>query len=189
MKLFHDALQGVHFLHSHGWIHGDLKPGNIGINGARAILLDIGGAMQLHSGTLVPPTPGHGGTLWYLAPEREMQGYNCLVDVWAMGIIGYELACGNHPWKFFINPWRSGADSESLRPTFHAMYRESIDRIRRSKAKRTSQISELIIQMLRHQWAEGNQDQRIRVQDALEHPCWQFEGDEPPMKKMRLSAA
>lgn len=139
MQLFHDALKGLHFLHSHGWLHGDIKPANIGIIGARAVLLDIGTAIQLRPHALVPPTPGGGGTIWYLAPEREMQHYNYLVDVWSMGVIGYELTYGYHPWKLSKNPWRPGKEHESLRPVFHAKYREASHRLDRDKAITGSQ--------------------------------------------------
>jgi serine/threonine protein kinase len=126
IQLFKDALQGVQFLHSNGWIHGDLKPANIGVNYHRAVLLDIGGAIQLSPGEKVPSTPGYGGTIYYLAPEREMQDYDNLIDVWSMGVIGYELRYGHHPWKMTHNPWRPGRRYEFLRPLFNNKYHQSM---------------------------------------------------------------
>ncbi len=127
--LFHDALLGLQFLHANHWLHGDIKPQNIGIIGAppRAVLLDLGSAMRLELDALIPPTPGRGGTIWYLAPEREMQAYNHLVDVWAMGTMGYELTYGYLPWKFSLNPWRPGEDNERLRPVFDLRYEEAMN--------------------------------------------------------------
>ena len=75
---------------------------------------------------LISPTPGRGGTIWYLAPEREMQGYNHSVDIWAMGTMGYELSYGYVPWKFSLNPWRPGEDYERLRPVFDRRYEEAM---------------------------------------------------------------
>ena len=126
--IFHSALQGVRFLHSHGWIHRDLKPQNIGYTGSQAVLLDVDGAIKLDPGTLAPATPGNGGTVPYLAPEREMQDYDDRVDVWSMGLILSELLYSSHPWMSFKNPWRAG--HEHLRNKFHELYEQHMKKIR-----------------------------------------------------------
>ena len=129
LELFYDALRGVHFLHANNWLHGDIKPANIGIDGNKAVLLDLGSAAELSPGSKIASTPGRGGTIWYLAPEREMTSYDMLVDIWAMGIIGYELSYGYHPWKLKCNAWRRGAQFEAFRPDFHTMYEEAMEHL------------------------------------------------------------
>jgi serine/threonine protein kinase len=124
LDLFRSALQGVNFLHSNGWLHGDLKPANIGIHKSQAILLDLGSAIRLGPGQLVPETPGCGGTKGYLAPEREMEEYGFPVDVWSMGVIGFEILHQTHPWHFVSNPWRRG--HEFLQPEFHEKYQQAM---------------------------------------------------------------
>lgn len=117
-------------MHDQGWLHRDLKPTNIGIVGMplRSVLLDIGTSAQ---GTALLPEPGCGGTQGYLAPERELEKYDNSVDIWAMGVILYELTYGHHPWKFAINPWREGKENEKLRPAFRKSYQDTIDRMAR----------------------------------------------------------
>jgi serine/threonine protein kinase len=185
VQLFYDALQGVHFLHTHFWMHGDIKPANIGIDGNKAVLLDLGSAIQLNPGLKVQATPGQGGTIWYLAPERELRPYDHAVDMWAMGIIGYELLFGYHPWKFKYNPWRRGPAYEPLRTEFQNKYQEAMERLRncdnprKSSSKRgiddqltNTSVASLLIQLFRHPWALVNNHPRITSAMALQHPCW-----------------
>jgi serine/threonine protein kinase len=140
--LFHSALQGVRFLHSHRWIHRDLKPQNIGYTGSQAVLLDIGGAIRLDPGALAPATPGRGGTVPYLAPECEMQDYDDRVDIWSMAIILCELLFGSHPWMTFKNPWRAG--HERLRDKFDELYEQQIKKIGTDpRAKQGESISHM----------------------------------------------
>ncbi|PVI01095.1 kinase-like protein, partial [Periconia macrospinosa] len=125
-RIFRDALEGVKFLHDHGWIHCDLKPANIGVIGDRAVLLDVGQARYLQPGSMIKASPGSDGTPGYLSPEREQAAYDHSADVWAMGIVGYELTYGFHPFLFRESPWRPGRQYGSLRTAFHSKYRTAI---------------------------------------------------------------
>lgn len=131
--VFRDALLGVKVMHDQYWLHGDLKPANIGIIGQppRSVLLDVGTSARLGADATIQPTPGVGGTVGYLAPERELQEYDRSIDIWAMGIIGYELTYGYHPWKYSVNPWREGKENEKLQPLFREDYAEVIKRLAR----------------------------------------------------------
>jgi serine/threonine protein kinase len=185
LHLLKDALEGVRFLHSHNWIHGDLKPQNIGWMGNRSVLIDLEGAIRMNPGERVPPTPGSGGTVPYLAPEREMQAYDEGVDVWSIGLVLFQLAYGYHPWNVLKNPWRRG--NELLRGGFHASYGEAVKIIQGEKEKKAMQVGDLILKMLRHPWAQGkgNNENRISIQEALEHACWPGQSDEPSTKRLR----
>ena len=130
--IFRDALLGLKFLHDNCWLHRDVKLQNIGVlpgSPPRAILLDVGQAKFLDSGSTLPATPGRSGTVNYLAPEREMSEHDHAVDVWPMGVIGFELICGHHPFKFAANPWRPGEEYEQIRPAFHQRYQKAIDKM------------------------------------------------------------
>jgi hypothetical protein len=112
LRLFREALLAVQFMHSHGYMHRDIKPANIGIYNLAApstVLLDLGCAVNPASGQVMP-TPGCLGTINYLAPEMEREPYTASVDVWALGVVGFELIFGSNPWPFHVNPWRSGSD-------------------------------------------------------------------------------
>jgi serine/threonine protein kinase len=123
--LIRDALLGLKFLHDNSWLHRDVKPQNIGVlpgSPPRAVLLDVGQAWVLNSGSSLRATPGCCGTLNYLAPECEMTEYDHTADIWPMGVIGFELTYGHHPFRFAKNPWRPGEVHEQMRPAFHQKY-------------------------------------------------------------------
>lgn len=130
--IFRDVLLGLEFLHKNGWLHRDIKPQNIGVtlgSPPRAVILDVGQAEVLALGIKLQATPGQGGTLGYLAPEREMSHYDHGADIWPMGVIAIELTYGRHPFRFAINPWRPGEQHEEIRPAFHQRYQAAVDKL------------------------------------------------------------
>ena len=88
-------------LHSMHIIHRDLKPQNILVSEKGTIkICDFGFARALSSNTLVLTSVK--GTPLYMAPELvQEQPYDEKVDIWALGIILFELFNGEPP--FFTN--------------------------------------------------------------------------------------
>ena len=79
----------VGYLHRSGWLHGDVKPGNVIAGNGRATLIDLGLARP--PGRYEPAF----GTQWYLAPEQaECQPVGAAIDVWGLGLLLLEAASG-----------------------------------------------------------------------------------------------
>lgn len=97
-----DLLQALTHMHALGWIHRDLKPENMLFadesDDSPLKVIDFGYATALEQGMQV--TDGNLlGTPHYLAPEMAMQQpYNHKVDVWAAGVIAYQMVFGVLPW-------------------------------------------------------------------------------------------
>jgi tetratricopeptide (TPR) repeat protein/tRNA A-37 threonylcarbamoyl transferase component Bud32 len=106
LQLFAKVCDAVHHGHQKGIIHRDLKPGNILVDScgepkiidfgvARATDSDIAvTTLQTDIGELI-------GTLQYMSPEQceaDPHDLDTRSDVYALGVVLYELLCGRLPY-------------------------------------------------------------------------------------------
>lgn len=94
-------------LHDRHVVYRDLKPENIMLDSKGYLkLIDFGTAKRLDRSS--PMTYTLVGTPHYMAPEViRGKGYGIEVDVWALGVILYELMCGYLPFGDDIEPSNS----------------------------------------------------------------------------------
>ncbi|RKP35752.1 kinase-like domain-containing protein [Dimargaris cristalligena] len=83
-------LEGVAFIHEHGYFHRDLKPENILITGLQVKVADFGLVQRLDDHR---PLTSYISTRWYRAPEILLQcdRYSSPIDLWAVGAILAEV--------------------------------------------------------------------------------------------------
>jgi eukaryotic-like serine/threonine-protein kinase len=97
---------GLEAAHSEGVIHRDLKPGNLRLTPeCRLKILDFGLAKRVDPVDRAMTTQSAsqrdeaGGTLPYMAPEQlKDEKVDRRADVWAAGVVLYELATGRRPF-------------------------------------------------------------------------------------------
>lgn len=92
------ALQALAYLHRRGVVHRDIKPSNILLTpDQKLFVLDFGLADS--DGITIEKSLSFNGTLAYSAPEvLDGRGFTPLVDIFAMGVVMYELFAGRHPF-------------------------------------------------------------------------------------------
>ncbi len=88
---------GVSHLHERGIVHRDLKPSNI--FGAEGVVKvgDIGLSKFITASRRSAHTESV-GTVYYMAPEISRGRYGKEVDIYALGVIAFEMATGNIPF-------------------------------------------------------------------------------------------
>ncbi len=103
IRILADVADAVAHAHERGVVHRDLKPENILLSGRHALVTDFGVARaaslaadqerQLTVGVAL-------GTPAYMAPEQAMASpaIDHRVDVYALGVLGYELLAGRPPF-------------------------------------------------------------------------------------------
>jgi serine/threonine protein kinase len=95
-----DVAVGMTYLHTLGFIHRDLKPGNLLVfRPFRIKICDFGIAKQVSSNTNTV-TIGIGSPL-FMAPEAIFTEYSGKFDLWSFGMVSYELLLHNKTSQFF----------------------------------------------------------------------------------------
>ncbi|XP_064410432.1 serine/threonine-protein kinase MAK isoform X2 [Latimeria chalumnae] len=90
-NIMYQILQGLAFIHKHGFFHRDMKPENLLCMGPELVkIADFGLAREIRSR---PPYTDYVSTRWYRAPEVLLRSsiYSSPIDIWAVGCIMAEL--------------------------------------------------------------------------------------------------
>jgi len=101
-ELIEKVSRAIHHAHQRGVLHRDLKPGNILLDRAgEPLVTDFGLAKIVADDSNVTRSDAVVGTPAYMAPEqaRGARYATTATDIWALGVILYQLLTGAQPFK------------------------------------------------------------------------------------------
>jgi serine/threonine-protein kinase len=116
VAILRDVATALEYAHAHGLVHRDIKPENVLLSGRTAVVADFGIAKALSAsathapdGVAVGTLTKHGtslGTPAYMAPEQAAAdpAMDHRADLYAWGVIAYELLSGRHPFADHTSP-------------------------------------------------------------------------------------
>ena len=139
-------VEGVAYLHDHGIVHRDLKPANLFMEEGLVKIGDYGLAKLI--------TPGQGsehsesiGTCHYMAPEIASGKYFKPIDIYAIGVIIYEMLTGHVPFEgetvgeVLMKHLTARADVSPLAEPFRSIVAKALEK---DPNKRPQRIQDLL---------------------------------------------
>ncbi len=118
LKLITDILLGLEYAHDHNIVHCDLKPENILLEpqekGWTARISDFGIARLSEEVNPVKISIGDTGSPAYMAPERFYGRYSHASDLYAIGVILFELLVGERPFSGIFGDLRNAHLNQSV---------------------------------------------------------------------------
>ena len=124
VHVLRDVAKALAFAHAQGVVHRDIKPENVLLSGGTAMVADFGIAKALVTALSTSRTPGTDdaaapvtlesltqlgsalGTPAYMAPEQAAADPTTdhRADLYAWGVMAYEMLAGKHPFSARITP-------------------------------------------------------------------------------------
>ena len=130
VSILRDVARALAYAHAQGVVHRDIKPENILLSGGTAVVTDFGiakalSASRTHDGhtdaaahASLTQAGGSIGTPAYMAPEQAVGAdVDHRADIYAWGVVAYELLAGAHPFAGKANAAQMIAAHLSEMPT------------------------------------------------------------------------
>jgi serine/threonine-protein kinase len=112
LQILRDVARALAYAHDHGIVHRDIKPENVLLSGGAAVVTDFGIAKAVSlsqrqaTGETLTAVGTSLGTPAYMAPEQAAAdpATDHRADLYAWGVVAYELLSGVHPFASRTSP-------------------------------------------------------------------------------------
>ena len=153
LSVLRDVARALQYAHTQGVVHRDIKPDNVLLSGGAAVVTDFGIAKALSASKTRALGGGASGTLTqlstslgtpaYMAPEQAAgdPATDHRADLYAWGVMAYELLAGRHPFAGHTLPQAliAAHSSETPAPLPQSIPRAIAALVMRCLAKAPSQ--------------------------------------------------
>ncbi len=141
-----EIAKGLSYLHESGIVHRDLKPGNVFYEDGRVKIGDYGLSKAINTSQCTGQTITV-GTVHYMAPEIGEGRYDRSIDIYALGILLYEMLTGqvpffgNSPAEVLMKHMTAQPDLKNIDETFARVIRKALEK---DPAKRYRTVQEMV---------------------------------------------
>jgi serine/threonine protein kinase len=138
--------KGLSFLHECGIVHRDLKPGNIFYENGYVKIGDYGLTKAISASQHVSHTITV-GTVHYMAPEVGAGRYDRSIDIYALGILLYEMLTGQVPFlgsspaEILMKHMTAAPDLTNIEEPFARVIRKALAK---DPAERYQSVQEMV---------------------------------------------
>ena len=160
VRIMHEVAEALEYAHGLGVIHRDIKPGNVLMMRTHALVTDFGVAKAISASMPSSGFTSAGmaiGTPAYMAPEQIAAdpAADHRVDLYALGLLAYELLTGTAPFKegspqktMAAQLTRVPAAVESIRAevpaALSALVRHLLEKIPEDRPQRAADVVEVL---------------------------------------------
>ncbi|HIQ20839.1 MAG TPA: serine/threonine protein kinase, partial [Planctomycetes bacterium] len=151
LRWIHGIGAGVAYLHDHGIVHRDLKPGNVFCEEGVVKVGDYGLSKFISCSRRSGHTESV-GTVHYMAPEVANGRYGKEIDIYALGVILYEMLTGRVPFEgesvgeVLMKHLTATPDVSMLEEPYRSVVARALEK---DPAKRFAGVEEMLAQLPR----------------------------------------
>ena len=169
-----ELAKGLAYLHDRGIVHRDLKPGNVFFDDGYVKIGDYG-LSKFMSVSRHSAQTASVGTVHYMAPEIGSGNYSKGVDIYALGVILYELLLGKVPFEgstmaeVLMKHLTAQPELDALPHSFGRVIRKALQK---DPKDRYQTVDEMLDDLLS---GGGDPEEPCRIQHQElggRRPCW-----------------